>query len=364
MRALRLLIFIAFLLLYTEGSIRVLNVFPSTSLPRVLRGLQSQIREALRPEDFQWKQEFVDLVEAKRKADSDFFMDLGKGLFVPHTTRGWTPRPNTRLVSFGYRYRINSKGERAPVEFVQTPNRFSVLILGDSFTFGTEANDEFTWPNLLREHQPKLNIANLSVAGYGIDQMLITLREEIDRYKPDLVVVGAIADDLDRVVFGFRGFKKPRFDLIDDKLVLGNSPIGSLEEVYRETKKELQEGAPFFQSVSLYRILRSRARMRKLPALDKKILEALVETSRRHGADFLLVSLDRSRSRANAFLRNFSEHENVSYLDLSETFPKNFLVNEGKHYLPEEAGYVSRSVQKNILDHPSYRKWLAHQALP
>ena len=51
------------------------------------------------------------------------------------------------------------------------------------------------------------------------------LREEIGRYRPDIVILGFLTGDMERNVLSFRDYAKPRFVLEDGKLALRNSPV-------------------------------------------------------------------------------------------------------------------------------------------
>jgi hypothetical protein len=54
-------------------------------------------------------------------------------------------------------------------------------------------------------------VLNLGVHGYGHDQMLLYLREEGLRYRPDVVLLGFVQIDMPRNQLSFRDYAKPRF---------------------------------------------------------------------------------------------------------------------------------------------------------
>ena len=163
------------------------------------------------------------------------------GTHLPHKTRGWTPKPNISLIKDGYRYTTNNLGHRALEDYTYDNDQYQILIVGDSYTFGVDTDDSCVWPNMLEALDNRLNVINLAVGGYGIDQMYITLRETISFYKPNLVIVAFIGDNIWRAMLDFRDYKKPKFDINGDTLVLTNTPIGSIEEVYKETFHEVRE---------------------------------------------------------------------------------------------------------------------------
>ena len=68
--------------------------------------------------------------------------------------------------------------------------------MGDSFTFGTDADDGERFTDLLPA-LAELEVVNLGVAGYGTDQELRVLEIEGLRYDPDIVILTvAVFNDL------------------------------------------------------------------------------------------------------------------------------------------------------------------------
>ncbi len=124
---------------------------------------------------------------------------------VAHPTRGWWNKPSTAAP-----VTTNALGHRTLRESYDKSR--NLMLIGDSFTFGVDATDSEAWPNLLQQEFPNVNVVNLGSGGFAIDQMLVTLREEIARYRPDLVIVSFIWDDLARSTLHFRDFYKPYFD--------------------------------------------------------------------------------------------------------------------------------------------------------
>ena len=73
-----------------------------------------------------------------------------------------------------------------------------IVALGDSFTLGSETNDEETWP----AHLQALNrreVLNAGFARYGLDQMLILLKDLLTRIRPETVIVSLTLSNILRV---------------------------------------------------------------------------------------------------------------------------------------------------------------------
>ena len=68
-------------------------------------------------------------------------------------------------------------------------------------------------------------MANGGVFGYGLDQIVLRAETLVPVYRPSLLVVSFIFDDVRRNSLAQRfGVEKPYFDVVNSKLVLRNVP--------------------------------------------------------------------------------------------------------------------------------------------
>ncbi|MEO8275530.1 MAG: SGNH/GDSL hydrolase family protein [Thermoanaerobaculia bacterium] len=150
-----------------------------------------------------------------------------------HPIRGWTLAPGLRAmpVFAGKNLTTNSRGLRGAREFpvTKTPGVTRIALFGDSFTFGEGVGDEETYASQIERLAPGVEVMNFGVHGYGLDQMLLYVREALPEYRPDVVLVGAIADDFLRNMLTFRDFAKPRFELREGRLDLEGVPVPTPE---------------------------------------------------------------------------------------------------------------------------------------
>ncbi len=158
-------------------------------------------------------------------------------IHVYDPVRGWATKPDLELVSQwglkGVRFMedkfvsSNSAGFRGRREYslLRDTAQTRVLLLGDSFTFGDEVSDDETFAHYLQKLAPSIEVINAGVSGYGHDQMLLTLREFGSSYRPDIVVLGFIENDMNRNRLGFRDYAKPKFVIANDSLVLQGTPV-------------------------------------------------------------------------------------------------------------------------------------------
>lgn len=86
-------------------------------------------------------------------------------------------------------------------ESVMIDSTYSILFVGDSLTrgFGLSNFEEEAYPSLLFQTLGQISpiqLVNVSVQGFGVDQMILKLEEALPLYKPDLVVFAYIPHDL------------------------------------------------------------------------------------------------------------------------------------------------------------------------
>lgn len=144
---------------------------------------------------------------------------------------GWSKIPNTVAVSsrtgVEIEYRINSKGLRDEETSYEKPeNTFRIVVIGDSFTFGFGVPIEQHYSVLLEGYFENVEVINMGVDGFGVDQELLYLQLEGLKYEPDLVLAYVPGFFEHRHMHTTRfGKRKPRFLLVDGELVLTNSPV-------------------------------------------------------------------------------------------------------------------------------------------
>lgn len=148
-----------------------------------------------------------------------------QGQFAFDPQLGFVSRPDFRSAEANH----DSHGFRVAPGGQEPPAGTPILATGDSFTYGAEVADGETWPALLQADL-KRKVLNAGVVGYGLDQIVLYTERLVAQEKPGLVVVGFIADDLQRSEYRrLWGKERPYFELgtgkSDGKLVLRNVPV-------------------------------------------------------------------------------------------------------------------------------------------
>jgi len=249
-----------------------------------------------------------------------------------HRTRGWALKPGLAdlRVFGGKRLSSNSRGIRGEAEHAieAGPGRTRIVVLGDSFTFGEEVSDDETYASRIESLVPGAEVLNLGVHGYGHDQMLIYLREEGLRYRPDVVLLGFVHIDMPRNLLAFRDYAKPRFELVRGRLELRGSPVPDPQAMI--------DGEPWRSKLlDLLRMLRARleersgARERRMRAVTAAILDEMALAASAGGARPAFAYLpveeeleqgDLTPTDRQRFFLEYCRTRRVSCLDLRPAF--------------------------------------------
>lgn len=157
-------------------------------------------------------------------------------IFVRDRELGWRLRPRAIDNWGGVEVHINERGFRGPVvPYERTPGTRRVLYLGDSVTFGYRvARWEDTFPHVadsivaVRDSIP-VETVNLAVEGYSQWQQAIVLEKEGARYRPDLVVLGFVLNDVTEM------FHLTRFGGAEEGFQMRHAAASWIERVFESS---------------------------------------------------------------------------------------------------------------------------------
>ena len=149
-----------------------------------------------------------------------FYLKGDRTYMAASPTRGWANRASTTAVYGEAEFQIevshNALGFRGPeVAPVKPSGKLRVLVLGDSFTYGIGVADDETFSARLAALDPRLEVLNAGVNGYGTAQELLLLRDQGLGLQPDVVVIAFFWNDVGNSF----GRRFPRFELEDGELV-------------------------------------------------------------------------------------------------------------------------------------------------
>jgi hypothetical protein len=294
----------------------------------------------------------------ERKSHVAYFFD------EYHPTRGWALKPGVRdlQVFGGKRLCSNSRGVRGTAEHAleKEPGRTRIVALGDSFTFGEEVSDGETYASQLERLTPGTEVLNLGVHGYGHDQMLLYLREEGLRYRPDVVLLGFVHIDMPRNLLSFRDYAKPRFELRRGRLELRGTPVPEPQAVIEAepSRSKLLDLARMLRARLLERSGATEERARAITAgiMDAMALEAAAGGARPVFA-YLPVGdelerADLTPTPRQRFFLDYCAARSVACLDLRPAFlagaPSGRAPSTRGHWSPGEHRLAAEALQEGM----------------
>ncbi len=86
----------------------------------------------------------------------------------------------------------------------------AVIAIGDSFTAGSEVEDEMAWPAQL-ERLLGRRVLNAGVGGYGTDQTILRAESMIEQLSPRIVILGFLTESVLRSGYSVFNAPKPYF---------------------------------------------------------------------------------------------------------------------------------------------------------
>jgi hypothetical protein len=214
----------------------------------------------------------------------------------------WHPVYGHTVGSHEQGHTINSQRIRSPLPTPTHPpeGKQRVLLLGDSFTFGSEASDEEMFPTRLAALRPDLDVVSLGVPGFGHDAAWLRYRDEGVALHPDLVVMGHLWLLSVRDASHWYLAPKPWFELDGATLTLHGTPIAPASQRFRDLRYR-----PW--SLDLLRALLAKAGGAPVePSLDWKltgaILDGFVQQVRSDGALPFVLSMPTTEQHATSGL--------------------------------------------------------------
>jgi hypothetical protein len=192
-----------------------------------------------------------------------------------------------------------------------------VILLGDSFTFGVDAEDHEIFPTRLGELRPDLDVVSLGVPAFGHDAAWLRYQEEGVPLHPDIVVMGHLWLLTVRDASQWYLAPKPWFTLQDDKLELHGVPIAPASERFSVLRRR-----PWSLMLA-HAVLQLATGGNADPPLDweltSAILDAFVADVRAHGAVPYVMSMPTTPAHAHGGLM---ADDQLAWLDWCATRPR------------------------------------------
>jgi hypothetical protein len=224
-----------------------------------------------------------------------------------------------------------------------------VMILGDSFMWGAGVKIEETVASRLQQKlQDQFEFYNLSVPGWGIDQMYLAYQRYRDAIVPDMVILAFIDDDIDRVLEAHRIWEhlnKPCFTIKDGELIQCTSV--SKGELFLNKLM----GKSIFLSLIMHQIYSLKE---AIPIVNQIFLSMTKETQERN-EKFVVVRIPTqdyaSKANINQRFKNFE----VTFKDKGALYLEPFReIKQTSNWLTEyyhEDGHMSAAGNEFLADY-------------
>jgi len=219
-------------------------------------------------------------------------------LYAADQEKGWSLRPGAAgvVAAETTQYvRINSHGFRdAERSYEKPPNVVRIAVLGNSWTEAMQVPLDMTYCSLLERKLNELpcfagkrvEVLNFGVSGYSTAQELLTLRQDVWKYRPDMVIVAFYsARDVANNVRQFNNAadpeQSPYFVYRGDHLVLDDSfrslpAVQQRQIVLQDIRGKVTDHIRVLQAVNaLVRYGRARVAM---AAVEQRAGESGVDT--------------------------------------------------------------------------------------
>jgi len=273
---------------------------------------------------------------------------------------GWVHIPSTELPDLyapGIGLATNSQALRATQDYApEVPEgRYRIVCLGDSFTMGYGVGDRETYEAQLEALNPTLQVVNMGMGGYGVDQCYLWYKRDRHKLQADALLFVVIRDNFFRMLRSkFAGYyPKPTLALVDGELVAQGQPLPNM---LNSTRNSLRR---FWRYTAFNRGLRSDSPLRSsgssssdvapfdpsafsfgetVPAVFRSVAQMCAEDGREFAVVFLPDRLDLSQPASPSlsdWLGEVLQAERIPYLDLTYLFERLSPSERRAHFLED-----------------------------
>jgi len=172
---------------------------------------------------------------------------LPKGLFKTTESHRRVLNPGHQVLAttsdFSVLYSINQKGTRGPeYSYSRIRGKYRIVAMGDSFTFGEGIPYGSRFTDIVEKRIDHIEIVNMGVPGYGVDESLVLFSTEGIKYQPDEVMLFVSGASTERKNLPI--VQSGEVDL-ENKFLEGNH-ISGARSIY------LENSAPFYHQKSYW----------------------------------------------------------------------------------------------------------------
>jgi len=261
--------------------------------------------------------------------------------FTPDPDVGWRMRPGSR-VQFPtegrqIEYLADAEGFRTARNRKVSDRPHRITLVGDSFAWGFGVHWEETCAAHLETRFPGTSVPVLAMPGFGLDQIMESVRHWALPRNPTLVLVAIFSDDLSRSFTAFReteGLGKPLYHLEAEKLTLSTEADrpGALQR-FLERKSKLYSA--FWVA---RRVIGKRYGLGSWWKLNQALLEGMTAELQAAEVPVLFVHIPKRNGEPLPALTSYLQSHGQNLIDLAE-LPKSelesFYFETDGHFSPQ-----------------------------
>jgi lysophospholipase L1-like esterase len=275
---------------------------------------------------------------------------------------GWVPIKNRSVVDFDGK--IVSSNELGFRSEKVNHSKNHILVLGDSVAWGYGVNDNETVTyylnNLVEED---LQILNLAVSGYGIDQYYMHLKQKIKETNPTkVIIIIYTGNDLtDTRKSSVYSKSKPLFVLENDELVNINENISRYSCFNIVSKSYIINNFNFLKKTKNKICKLKTTSIDDVKIIVEKLLIEIEKITEEYNVDLHYVlspSLDdySKKEREDSFKLKFfidvMEKKNYSYINIHDIFENPdslYIENDSVHYNPKGNKLLAETIYDSFI---------------
>ena len=223
----------------------------------------------------------------------------------------------------GWKMKGTVHGFRGPMRLNPLDTHKKVVLVGDSFTWGSNVEYNDTFGAIIDEELSKVVVYNLAMPGFGVDQIWLTLRHKALSLKPDLIIVGICDADFKRSQSAYRsleGLSKPAYKLVEGQLIR-KTKADQMPQPFRflERNSRIWMGGRI-----LLRAIGYQVPFGEWWDLNEAILDEMRFEATAHDVPILFIYIPTVAWRSFPTLNNYMDRVQAHYLDLRGIAPSNY----------------------------------------
>lgn len=257
------------------------------------------------------------------------------GYVAFHPEFGWIPQPGVHEIVVPES--VDERHERViPGQPDASSAALRVLVVGDSFTYGSDVLDDQTWPARLVARSQGIHVRNIAAPGYSHGQMFLRMQRVLAEESFDMVVIGWMDLDMSRNRLRTTFLPVPWWSISGAEIRY--HPLEpSWEQAVRIRKRSLRL-ALVWEAITEIGHREERDR-----EVGRHLLRAMADASAAHGAEFHVALLSESWLLDTCF-------EAWSCVDVWDRLSDVVVSpdHRGDHFAPEENDVIAEAILEHI----------------